>query len=78
MRVFTVQTTLTVAKILLRVIFYSDIIYYLDTNECSQSSRCHANATCTNTEGSYTCTCDTGYSGDGLTCNGKIKSKQTQ
>jgi hypothetical protein len=46
-------------------------LYYLDTNECLQDSPCHANATCNNTEGSYLCTCDPGYSGDGFTCNGK-------
>ena len=27
-----------------------------------------ANATCTDTDGSYTCGCDDGYSGDGVTC----------
>jgi len=27
-------------------------------------------ATCTNTIGSFTCACKTGYSGDGVTCNG--------
>jgi hypothetical protein len=46
-------------------------LYSIDTNECATVSPCHANATCNNTEGSYICTCDSGYSGDGLTCNGK-------
>ena len=43
----------------------------VDTDECLTVSPCHANATCNNTEGSYTCTCDSGYSGDGLLCNGR-------
>ena len=47
-------------------------LYYLDADECRPDSPCHANATCNNTEGSYICTCDSGYSGDGFTCNGRI------
>ena len=43
---------------------------FLDTNECSSMSPCHANATCNNTEGSYICTCDAGFTGDGYTCDG--------
>ena len=31
---------------------------------------CHADANCTNTKGSFYCTCHTGYSGDGVTCSG--------
>ena len=30
---------------------------------------CDTNANCTNTDGSYNCTCDNGYSGDGFTCS---------
>ena len=41
----------------------------LDVNECL-TTPCDANAVCTNTPGSFTCACNPGYSGDGLTCNG--------
>ena len=44
---------------------------FVDIDECLTVSPCHANATCNNTEGSYTCTCDSGYSGDGVSCNGR-------
>jgi cysteine-rich repeat protein len=40
-----------------------------DINECVLGTEnCDINATCTNTPGSFTCTCNTGYSGDGVTC----------
>ncbi|CAH3023967.1 unnamed protein product [Porites evermanni] len=31
---------------------------------------CHDDAYCTNTKGSFTCTCKQGYSGDGVNCTG--------
>ena len=31
---------------------------------------CDSNALCTNTEGSYVCACNLGYTGDGETCTG--------
>ncbi len=40
-----------------------------DVNECKQSpSPCHPDATCKNTDGSYECTCNSGFTGDGNTC----------
>ena len=47
------------------------VLFFLDINECLQNSSCHLNATCNNTDGSYVCICDSGYNGDGFTCNGK-------
>ncbi|XP_038055917.1 ephrin type-A receptor 3-like [Patiria miniata] len=40
-----------------------------DIDECLKGTDdCHDNAGCTNTEGSYTCSCNTGYRGSGRTC----------
>ena len=42
-----------------------------DVDEC-ENDVCDSNALCTNTEGSYVCACNVGYTGDGKTCTGKI------
>ena len=36
------------------------------------TNNCHANAECTNTQGSFSCTCVEGYSGDGVDCQGML------
>ena len=42
-----------------------------DIDECSkETSPCDENADCTNTEGSYSCTCKKGFTGDGAACQG--------
>ena len=41
-----------------------------DVDECL-TSPCDTNANCTNAVGSYTCQCQDGYTGDGLSCAGK-------
>ena len=45
----------------------------LDVDECTLGTdNCHTEATCTNTPGSFSCACDGGYSGDGVSCTGKF------
>ena len=47
------------------------ISHYLlsDIDECAMNTdKCHMNANCTNTEGSHTCNCISGYTGDGSYC----------
>ena len=47
------------------------IMYISDINECEGPSPCDENAQCANTIGSFTCACNEGYSGDGMTCTGQ-------
>ena len=56
----------------------------VDTDECTLDlDNCSEDATCTNTEGSYTCTCNDGYTGDGTSCTGegsfhaRVKAKRS-
>merc|ERR1711966_258608 len=38
-------------------------------NECSAgTANCDANAACTNGDGSFTCNCNSGYTGGGVSC----------
>ena len=44
-----------------------------DIDECTAGiANCAVEATCMNTDGSYTCACNTGYAGDGVTCSSKL------
>ena len=54
----------------------STICLLSDVNECvTGSDRCHDNATCSNSDGSYLCTCGCGYIGNGTICEGKLLTK---
>lgn len=46
----------------------------IDIDECSNANTCHVNATCKNTVGSYSCGCNSGFSGDGKVCKGELFS----
>ena len=43
-----------------------------DINECVGSHSCHKNAGCMNTIGSYSCSCKSGFNGDGRKCYGEV------
>ena len=45
-----------------------------DADECSSPSanNCSSNADCVNEPGSFKCNCRTGYTGDGVNCDGKF------
>ena len=49
-------------------------LFCVDINECKNSSTCYPLANCSNTEGSFSCQCKMGYTGDGIVnCTGNIK-----
>jgi len=50
---------------------HCDIRDNADIDECATNNGgCSAEADCSNTEGSFTCTCQSGYTGDGTSCTG--------
>ena len=63
------------ASLAKKVIFFFDkkpqCAYFLDLYECTTGSHsCGVNPVCQNTVGSYKCSCNAGYTGDGRPCNG--------
>ena len=49
------------------------ILFFLDVDECGENTdNCHEFADCTDLEGSFTCLCKQGYTGDGvISCIGE-------
>ena len=46
-----------------------------DVDECVNGTHnCHINANCTNRNGSFYCTCNPGYMGNGTFCEGRYHS----
>jgi len=50
----------------------ADVCDYTDINECATNNGgCADEASCTNIEGGFTCSCSPGFTGDGFICTGK-------
>lgn len=53
-------------------VYYSQTWLISDIDECATGAdNCDTSAICANTPGSFNCSCDEGYSGDGVTCVGE-------
>ena len=49
------------------------LIQPVDVNECELGTHiCNSSANCTDTDGSFNCTCREGFEGDGFNCTGKF------
>ena len=55
---------------------YSYIIcIVIDINECDVGTdNCHPNATCMDSVGSFECSCNSGFTGSGVTCLGEFSN----
>ncbi len=45
--------------------------FSIDIDECIDNMTCHLNATCEDQIGSYECSCNSGFNGDGFNCQGE-------
>ena len=67
------EMLMSLADILFNFFFISN--FTTDIDECETNPhKCHEEAACNNTHGSYLCTCKPGFIGDGQNCTGTINS----
>ena len=58
---------------LIKLLSFNLLTHSPDVNECAGNvSVCDEHANCTDSEGSFLCTCNTGFSGDGYNCSSEI------
>ena len=63
---------------MLEIILYNKLNVFLplicqDIDECELGTDdCHEYGTCHNTDGDYNCTCNSGFSGNGTTCESEL------
>ena len=57
---------------------YLELVSISDINECEQPGRCGPHGECLNTDGSFHCVCEQGFSisADGHTCEGRINRQE--
>ena len=61
------STAVVSALLIVLVALKMMLLIMQDVDEC-ESNPCHPNAICQNTEGSFTCTCNNNFDGDGFEC----------
>ena len=70
------ENNLVIGKIFMRKTYLCCIdhfCWYLhtDIDECNDGiDNCHSLANCSNANGNFSCSCNDGFTGDGLTCSG--------
>ena len=70
-KLYTILVAILTTRLFRRNRFNIYFNYYSDADEClNNSHNCSNNATCTNTEGSFNCSCKLGYIGNGHNCSG--------
>ena len=81
MKMVSIKDLRIVLKFIFKRAFYmlnetNMLIQILDIDECAMASTndCSANAYCENTLGYFTCTCKSGFAGDGRNCTGITRS----
>ena len=65
--------TVSYVMVCYQTLFYRVVSSFADIDECSseQDFPCDSNANCSNTIGSFICTCLIGFTGDGHSCEGE-------
>jgi hypothetical protein len=64
-------------SVIIQALRYCNMHVYPDIDECATGAdNCDTNAACANTPGSFTCTCNQGYTGDGAPCIGEITCRR--